>query len=128
MFASGPDGALLDWRQLEYKKPVTLTVANPPDSFSITLVQLEGSEPLYMTVSTYTGISPGSVFAPARFDSGETETVEQEGKVTVQVVNYPDQQELPLIVADPYQSTSYESKGTTTPTFLMNVWSRASGI
>ena len=122
LFASGPDGKVLDWKQLEYKQPVSLTAPNPPDSFSITMVLMERSRPLFLSISTYTGIEPGSVFAPSIYDPEEPENAEQEGKVTIQVTNYPDQQELPLIVADEFQSTSYTSTGTNTPTFLMSVW------
>jgi hypothetical protein len=122
LFASGPDGTLLDSKKLEFNQPVSLSATDAPGSFSLTLVLIARERPLYIIASTYSGIAPGSVFTPKIYDPGPGEEFQQEGKVTVQVTNYPDEQELPLIVADQYQSTSYNGNGTSTPTFLMSVW------
>jgi len=121
-FASDPDGRLLDAKKLVYNQPVSLTTSNPPDSFSMTLVRIEQVEPPLITLTTYAGIRPGSAFAPKIFSPGPFEPPETEGKVTIEITNYPTDQALPLIVSDPYQSTTYNASGGDTPAFLMNIW------
>jgi hypothetical protein len=121
MFANGPDGKVLDHKQLVFDQPVKLTVANPPDSFSLSILRVLGDGAL-LEITTYGGIKPGAVYTPKVFDSSDSEEQVSTGKSTVQVINYSSTQTLPFIIADPYQSTTYTGKGSSTITFLMKVW------
>lgn len=122
MFASDPDGNLLDAKQLVFNEAVSLSVANPPDSFSLTIVKIERESPPALELTTYAGVKPGSVFAPKPYVPEDSEQVSSEGKVTIEVTNYPDDQSFPLIVSDEFQNTTHNFSGTSTATFLMSLW------
>jgi len=122
IFANGPDGRLLDSKQLVFGQPVTLSVANPPDSFSLTLVRVFQTNPPVLDITTYTGIKPGSSFTPKMYTPAEFTPVQESGKAKVNITKYPIHQSLPLVVGDPYQYQLYYSDGQATVPFSLSVW------
>ena len=119
MVANSPDGKVLGFKKLVYQQPVSLTVTNPPDSFSLTLVRSYESQ---LNITTYSGIKSGSNFAPKLWRPEEFTTVQLEGKGTIQISGYPINDSYPLIVSDPFQTRNYYSSGKSVVPFEVSVW------
>lgn len=122
MFASDADGKVLASAELVYREPVALGAVDPPEIFSLSIVRRLTANGNQLDITTYTGVSSGTIFNPKIYQDEEVNRLNSLGKSTVMVTNYPLSQALPLIISDPWQSNSYFSSGQATPTFAMNVW------